>query len=73
MFVFLQISNNSYEAPLNITKLVQKLGQLIDTLQTFSSVPVDTGYNLRIFNETLWQGIIERLSNHINGSLEQLM
>ncbi|XP_070186023.1 uncharacterized protein [Littorina saxatilis] len=66
------MSGNMTE-PANVTALAERLSGFIHSSQTLFSSPMDSGFNLRVFNQTVWEHVFERLGKDLNGTQQKFM
>ncbi|KAK7500956.1 hypothetical protein BaRGS_00007836, partial [Batillaria attramentaria] len=67
------MSGANVTEPVNITALVVEVSALVGSIETLVSSPMDTAYNLRLLNATVWEGVLERLGSQLNETQQKIM
>ncbi|XP_076450764.1 uncharacterized protein LOC143286815 isoform X2 [Babylonia areolata] len=57
----------------NATAVAEQMSGLIDSMATLFSTPMESSWNLRLFNETLWEQVFQRLGQNLNTTQQNFM
>jgi hypothetical protein len=66
------MSGNS-SVRLNVTALSERLSRLASSFDSLLSSPANSGFNLRVFNQSIWDGVFDRLGQDLNGTAQRYM